>query len=335
MQSDVSIIIANWNTSTFLTCCLQSLPSACGSLDYEVWVVDNASADGSPALIRERFSQVKLIANPRNIGFAAANNQACRQTRGRYLLLLNPDTQSTPGSIAGLVAYADTHPEIGALGPRLLNSDGSTQRSCWRGYPGIGMALVNAFYLWKLPWFPLTWVSDYRSEELKSPRTVDHLLGACILIRRSAWEQVGYLDESYFLGSEETDWCYRARHAGWQIVYHPDFRIIHHGQKSTWQQPVVMLPQMYSGVCGFYRKYHRSRIGLSVLCIVLWLGALVRVGLWTMRSMVTVDQGHHQVADNMIRGYVQVMRLLPRELSGRPSIPASIPRVTAPTVDER
>ncbi len=334
MEPDVSIVIVNWNTRDLVVRCLAVLPEACHGLRYEVFLVDNASMDGSLEFVTSRFLELRVIKNTLNVGFAAANNQACREAKGRYLLLLNPDTEAQPNSIAEMVAYADGHSNIGAIGPNLLNTDGSDQRSCWRGYPGIGMAIVNSFYLWKIPWGPSSWVSEFHPRELHAPRDVDHVLGACMLIRRLAWDQVGSLDENFFLGSEETDWCYRAKKAGWRVLYYPLPKVIHHGQRSMWQQPGVMLPRMHSGICGFYRKHQRSQIGLAALCTVLWLGALARVALWMVRSMMTVDQGHRQVANNMTRGYVQVMRLLPRELFVSPPMSASNPGVTALPVDK-
>lgn len=306
---DVSIIIVNWNTRELLTQCLESLPSACGSLNFKIIVVDNASEDGSPEWIRERFPLVTLVANSKNVGFAAANNQAAGEAVGRYLLLLNPDTQAAPNSIKGLVRFADAHPESGAIGPRLLNSNGTDQRSCWRNYPGIGMALLDALYLWKLPWVPLNWVSEYRPSELIAPCRVDHLLGACMLIRRSAWEQIGALDESYWLGVEETDWCYRARHAGWQIIYNPDFRVAHHGQKSLWQQPAQSLPRLYAGYIQFYRKHSGKRWEWA-LRGVLALGAMVRIGLWNVRAMRARAESRSKQARQMASGYWEVFRQL-------------------------
>lgn len=307
IETDLSIIIVNWNTRNYLTTCLENLPHASAPYISEVLVVDNASSDGSQDAIRERFPDVNLIANSENVGFASANNQAARQARGRYLLMLNPDTEPMPSSIAGLLAYADDHPEIGALGPHLLNSDGSDQRSCWRGYPGLGMAFVNAFYLWKLPWLPITWLSDYRPSELARPRPVDHLLGACILIRRSAWDQVGAFDEDYFLGSEETDWCYRAQQLGWLLIYHPNCVVIHHGQKSIKQQPISSQPRMYSGYREFYWKRHKNRAGLVLLSGIQGVGAIIRIGLWIGRWIVARGENDRKEAGRMIMGYLQVI----------------------------
>lgn len=311
MTCDVSIFIVNWNTREFLARCLESLPLGCGALNYQVIVVDNASADGSQQFVSERFPAVKLIANSENVGFAAANNQAAKESIGRYLLLLNPDIETIPSSIAGLVYYADAHPESGALGPHLLNSNGSDQRSCWRNYPGMGMALVDALYLWKLPWIPLSWVSEYRPSEITAPRAVDHLLGACMLIRRAAWAQVGPFDESYLLGAEETDWCYRARQAGWQIVYHPDFRVTHHGQKSLWQQPAQSLPRLYSGYLQFYIR-HSSKRWEWMLRGILALGAMMRIGLWNVRAIKARDESLRRQAKRMALGYRQVIQQLLR-----------------------
>lgn len=309
---DLSILIVNWNARDLLGRCLESLPvSAAEDLVTEVWVVDNASTDGSADFLHSAFPEVCLIANSENLGFAAANNQAAMKASGRYLLLLNPDTEVLPGALSSLVAYADAHPEIGVLGPRLLNRDGSLQRSCWRSYPGPSMALIDALYLWKVPWIPIARLSEYRPDELVEPRDVDHLLGACLLIRREAWQDVGPLDEGYFLFLEETDWCWRAKRAGWRVVYYPHAAIIHHGQHSTRQYPARNLPHLYRSYCRFYRKHHPERgLGLSALKAVIALASTLRIGLWAVRTWRSGENEAREQGWRMIAGHRQVLREL-------------------------
>jgi len=308
---DVSILIINWNAGAVLENCLRSLPAALGSLMAETWVVDNASTDGSASRIRQQFPDVQLQANTVNAGFAAANNQAARQARGRYFLLLNPDTCLPAGSIEALWRCAEADPTIGVLGPRLNHADGSFQRSCWRGFPGLGMALSDALYLWKIPQLPLARQIEFGPDYLSEPIEVDHLLGACLLIRRETWEQVGGLDERFFIFLEETDWCYRAKQAGWRVVYNPTVSIIHLGQHSVSQNPGRSLPEFYRSYCQFYRKHHSCAPDkLAMLKGAILLAAILRIALWQIRSMRWPGTltAHTRA---MQAGYGRVLRELP------------------------
>lgn len=307
----LSILIVNWNAASVLADCLGSLPAGAGDLAFETLVVDNASTDASLALIRERFPQVQVIANTRNVGFAAANNQAAQAARGRYLLLLNPDTQVQPGALAALVAFAEAHPTAGAIGPRLLNADGTPQRSCWRGFPGLGMALADAFYLWKVPGLPFARRTEYQPGELTQPRAVDHLLGAAMLIPRALWEQLGGLDAGYFLFLEETDWCYRAQRLGRPCMYLPSAVIVHLGEHSMGQNPQRNLPQFYHSYCQFYRKNQApGPLRQALLKGIIATAALIRLGLWGWRRARRAGAARTH-ARAMQAGYAQVLAQLP------------------------
>ncbi len=306
----LSILIVNWNAATVLADCLGSLPAGAGALTYETMVVDNASTDGSVALIRDQFPMVEVLANAANVGFAAANNQAAQAARGQYLLLLNPDTRVQPGALATLVAFAEAHPTAGAIGPRLLNADGTPQRSCWRGFPGLGMALSDALYLWKLPALPLARRTEYQPSELTQPREVDHLVGAALLIPRALWEQLGGLDASYFLFLEETDWCYRAQRHGRPNMYLPTAAIVHLGQQSMDQNPQRNLPQFYRSYCQFYHKHQSpGPLRRGALKAIIATAAVIRLGLWRWRQArrAGAAQAH---ARAMLAGYAQVLAQL-------------------------
>jgi GT2 family glycosyltransferase len=308
---DVSVIIVNWNAGAVLEECLSSLPAALGSLSSEIWVVDNASTDGSPATVRVRFPNIRLLVNTVNSGFAAANNQAASQAIGRYFLLLNPDTLAPPGSLAQLIRFADAQPAIGCVGPRLVQANGRYQRSAWFGFPGLSMAIADAFYLWKIPWLPLARRIELNPQQFAGPRQVDHLLGACLLIRHETWQQVGGLDEAFFLFLEETEWCYRAKQANWQIVYQPAVTLTHLGEHSVNQNPVRNLPQFYRSYCQYYRKHssaNPARLGL--LKMVFAAAALLRMGLWRARRTTRTGASAQQ-ARAMEAGYRQVLRELP------------------------
>ncbi len=309
---DLSIVIVNWNGRSFLTRCLQSLQAACAGVSTETWLVDNGSNDGSLDLVRKEFPDVCLIANASNAGFARANNQAAERVRGRYLLLLNPDTWSPPGALADLVRFMDEHEEAAAAGPQLLNPDGTRQRSCWKEYPGLRMALSDALYLWKVPWLPLAQGTEYRADELKQARPVAHLLGACMLIRRSMWEQIGPLDQSYFIFLEETDWCRRARAAGYSVLFNPHIQITHWGQESVRQMPAENLPHYYRSYCHFYRKQRGNPPGgVLILKGLIALAAILRIAIWSGRNRRAANPAEHHLAQSMSAGYRRVLTELP------------------------
>jgi len=191
-----------------------------------VIVVDNASTDGTPGLVREKFPEARVI-EQENKGFGAGNNAGMRAASGRYYLLLNPDAWLTEGALEKLVAFADEHPEAAVVGPRLLNPDGSLQRSV-RGYPSPWRIATEYFFLRKLG--PRTHaLNAFFGEQFdhESTREAEYLFGACMLVRREAVDAVGGFDEDFFLMSEEVDWCYRFREAGWKVLFYPGAEVFH------------------------------------------------------------------------------------------------------------
>lgn len=280
---DVSIVIISWNTRELLLACLDALPAAVGALRADVWVVDNNSADDSVAAVRARFPETQLIANDYNAGFAVANNQAIRASRGRYVLLLNSDTVADPGSIERLVRFADAQPRAGVCGAQLLNPDRSFQAS-FADFPSLRSELLSATGLG--PRIYGRWYPNYGPSQSKLTRRVDYIQGACMLVRRAAVEQVGLMDEAYFMYSEEPDWCLRMRRAGWEIWYVPEARIVHYGGQSTRQVRHAMVKALYRSKVRFMRKHYNLpsalllHAALVVILFVKWsaqrIGALRR-----------------------------------------------------------
>jgi N-acetylglucosaminyl-diphospho-decaprenol L-rhamnosyltransferase len=220
----------------------------------EVVVVDNASADGSAALVRERFPAVTLLANPRNLGFGAACNQGLRHSRGRYVLFLNPDAEVQGDSLAGLVRFLDARPRAAAAGGRLRYADGSFQHSAFR-FPSLPQVFLDAFPLnWRLQESRLN--GRYPREWDSTAFQIDFPLGAFFAVRRTAAEEVGCFDEGYFMYVEEVDWCYRLRQAGWEVWHCPDALAIHHSGRSTAQRPAAMRAELQRSRRRFYRKHY-------------------------------------------------------------------------------
>lgn len=279
---DLSIIIVNWNTRDLLAKCLESvarcqmsdvsvqkskvgdqeflsLDSDLRPLTSETFVIDNASTDGSTTMVHERFPWVQLIENRENVGFAQANNQAICHSRGRYVLLLNSDTVVHGGALATLVAFMDAHPQAGACGARLLNGDGSLQ-------PSVHPMLTPGREFWRLTFLDRLWPrATYRQAtwDTVTPRPVEVIKGACLVLRRVALDQVGLLDDQYFMYTEEVDLCYRLARASWKLWYLPKAVITHFGEASSKQVREEMYLQLYRSKVQFYRKFGgRSRVAL-------------------------------------------------------------------------
>ena len=255
---DLSILIVNWNTRDYTAECLHSLVATADRVELdpddrsvliygryraEAFVVDNASQDGSVSCIRERFPWAQLIENQQNIGFAPANNQAYQRSTGRYVLLLNSDTQVHPHALAALLDFMETHPRCGAGGARLLNVDGTLQPS---GHP----MLTPGREFWRLIFLDQIWhkaTYNMHRWDVNIPRPLEVIKGACLIVRCAALEKIGaLLDEQYFMYTEEVDLCYRLLHAGWELDWIPQAVITHYGGASSKQAYNAMYVQPLS-----------------------------------------------------------------------------------------
>lgn len=284
---------------------LEAKESAAAShLRIEVIVVDNASSDGSQEMIRAEFPHVRLISNDRNRGFTAANNQGLNLSRGRTLLLLNPDAELLDDALLTMTRYMDDHPEVGALGPQLRYPDGSPQSSR-RRFPTLATGLVESTILQE--WWPDNrlirryTVAD-RGDDLV--QEVDWLVGACLLVRRQAYEEVGGLDEGYFMYSEEMDWCRRLKDAGWRIIYLPTAVVIHHEGKSSEQVVAARHIHFHSSKVRYFRKHHGRWQGEFLRCFLL-LTYVYQLGREGLKWLV----GHKRpLRADRVRAYWQVLR---------------------------
>jgi GT2 family glycosyltransferase len=252
----LSVVIVSYNTREMTLDCLRALFDGLQGLEAEVWVVDNASKDNSVEAIRAAFPSVQIIENPRNAGFGAANNLALARARGKYLLLLNSDAFPKPGALPALARYLEEHPEVGVVGPRLLNADGSLQVSCWK-FPSPLRAWFEALGLAAaFPDHPI--FGDYFRWAHDSERRVDFVIGACLALRREVYEQVGGFDEDFFLYSEETDWQKRIAGAGWPIVFLPSAEVTHLGGASGTEKPGLNR-HFYEGLDRYTAKHFGPR----------------------------------------------------------------------------
>ena len=278
---DLSIIIVNWNTEEYLLRCLRSIFEMGQGRDWEVIVVDNGSQDGSGREVEKVFPFVHLVSNKRNLGFAKAVNQGLQKASGRYALLLNPDTRVKDGAIERLVSFMDAQSDIGVVGAQLLNADGSKQNSI-ANFPSLATELLNKSLL--------RWLSPDRfpgkEKSYAGPIEVDSVIGACMVVRRKAMEQVGLLDEDYFLFLEETDWCYRMKRAGWKIYHVPQAEVYHFQGKSAETAKKRAKVEFYRSRYHFFRK-NRGSLQWCVLLSGLMIRLIFELLMMTVASLVT------------------------------------------------
>ncbi len=304
---DITIIIVNWNTSDLLRDCLGSVYKTVRDITFEVVVVDNASQDGSVAMVREEFPGVDIIENSENRGFSAANNQALRVMRGRYALLLNTDAVLTEGAVHELFVFMESHAEAAMAGGQLLNKDGSRQNSI-ANFPTIFNLLMNTPILEYL--FPERYPS--KRYEHKVPLAVESVIGACMLVRRDAMDDVGMLDEGYFFFFEETDWAFRMNEAGW-MVYHVPSALIYHLQGRSIGRNVRSRMAFYRSRYRFFGKWKGRPYNRAVFFVV-FIRLIANLLLTSVGNLMTAGM----IRDLRDKGVVY-SRLILWHLRGRPS----------------
>lgn len=268
---DLAIVIVNYNTRDDLDVCLRSIKDSEGAFSCSVIVVDNASRDGSAEMVREKHPWVnELIINEQNNGYADANNRGLRSfgfasgqkgdgTLPRYALLLNPDTVLPPGALAAMLAYMDAHPGVGVAGPKLVRQDGSLDRACRRGFPNPAVAFYHMVGLDRL--FPHSkrfgrYNLSYLDEDLLAE--VDAVVGAFMLMRGEALDQVGLLDESFFMYGEDLDLCYRIKKTGWSVVYNPEVTVLHIKGAASRKNSQRATLAFYEAMQIFHDKHYRD-----------------------------------------------------------------------------
>jgi len=302
---DVTIVIVNWNTRDILRHCLRTIYEQTRGIEFEVIVVDNASIDGSAEMVRQDFPQAILQVNRTNAGYAAANNQGMKASRGRYILVLNSDTLILDRAIEKMVDFADAHPQAGVLGCRVRNPDGTLQPTCFM-FPSALNSLLSALYLNKL--FPH---SRFFSREVMTwwdrgdVREVEVVTGCFMLVRREALDEVGWMDERFFMYAEETDWCYRFRKAGWQVLFAPVAEIVHLGGQSTAKRSAEMLVQLRLSILKFVRK-NQGPVAWAVVCFNTVLFFALRLPVWAVIRLLMPER--RQQASIRMRAYWQGLR---------------------------
>ena len=287
----VSIVIVNWCTPLLLKQCLQTISNDENAKDFEIIVVDNASGDQSLSLLAAEFPYVKVIANEQNVGFSKACNQAIPQTNSEYILLLNPDTLIVDGAVSKLAAFLDEHIQCGAVGPKVLNDDGTLQLACRRSFPTPSAAIFRLTYLSRL--FPSHPIFAKYNMTYADPETicaVDALSGSCMMVRASIIEKIGLLDEDIFMFGEDIDWCWRIKEAGWQVFYCPQAVIYHRHGAASRLRPAGATINLHKGMAVFYRK-HLSKnywpIFNQLVYLAIGLRALIFIVINTFKAQLS------------------------------------------------
>lgn len=293
-MTDLGIVIVNWNTRDLLRKCLQTVYASQGDFTFRVVVVDNASTDDSAEVVRDEFPQAELIVSEINGGFSYGNNLGLRRlgyhdagkvdtSAPRYALLLNPDTEVPPTSLYDMLVFMDAHPDVGMAGPKLLLEDGTLDKACRRGFPTPTVAFYHFSGLAKL--FPNSpRFARYNMTYLDVDQTaeVDSVVGAYMQLRREVIEQIGLLDETFFMYGEDLDWAYRTKQMGWKVIYYPEV-VVWHIKRAASRKSKKAQIEFYRAMLIFYQKHYRQTTPL-------WLHSLVMIGL-------TVKGGRGMVND--------------------------------------
>jgi GT2 family glycosyltransferase len=268
----LSIIVVSWNARDYLMQCLASLLAGECRCSRQIIVVDNASTDGSAEAVTRNYPQVQLIRNATNLGFARANNIGISAAKGQWVCLVNSDVKVPPDCIDKLIRYQEEHAEVGMVGPRIIGGDGKLQRSC-RGFPTVWDMFCRALALDSVfPGIRLFTGYSLRHWTQDTCRNVDILSGCFWLVRRKALEEVGLLDESFFMYGEDLDWCKRFWNRGWKLAFVPAAEAIHYGGASSANAPVRFYIERHRADLQYWQKHHsRPATGLYFLITCLHL----------------------------------------------------------------
>lgn len=283
---DVSIVIVNWNTKQLLIDCIDSLFRETHDCSLEIIVVDNASSDGSAEAVEERFNdKVIVIRNKENLGFAKANNVGIRKATGRYVCLVNSDIIALDRCVDRLCAYLDEHEEIGSLAPRTINEHGQLRRNC-REFPSLRNLFCQAFFLDRL--FPKSKLFRGRvliDYDLDTVRDVEVLSGCFLMVRRKALEEVGLLDEIFFIYGEDVDWGRRFHNAGWKTVLYPEAQAIHIGGASSKKANIRFLLEKMKADYQYWKKHHHF-VAQKLYVLIITLHYAIRTAGWSVMYLL-------------------------------------------------
>jgi hypothetical protein len=306
---DVSIVIVNWRSREFLKRCLTTVCAGRGTLAVEVLVIDNASYDGSAAMVAEHFPSVKFIQSPDNLGFARANNRAAALACGRNLLFLNPDTEIVGTALERMVRFVDATADAGAVGCRLLNTDGSLQTSCVLAFPTIINQVLDSELLRRI--FPRShlWGVEAFSDPDRAPARVEALSGACILVRRTAFLKVERFTEAYFMYKEDVDLCFKLHRAGLHNYHLGDVTVIHHGGQSSASASESQFGNILlrESACRYMRLHHGAAYAAAFRSAMTF-AALARISALALMRVAALAGSDTRAVDSGLRKWFSVLR---------------------------
>jgi GT2 family glycosyltransferase len=292
----VSIVIVNWKTPELLAILLDSIAREDSGHDaFELLIVDNNSGDGSVEMLKSRFPSVKLTENKDNVGFSRACNQVIPNAQGQYVLLLNPDCEVTKDAVSRMADYLDKNADCGAVGPKVLNTDGSLQLACRRSFPSVKASFFRLTYLSKL--FPKSpYFSEYNLTHADPDKEleVDALSGSCMMVRKDVIDRIGLLDEDIFMFGEDIDWCWRIKELGYRVVYIPESVVYHvHGASSRFR-PVGATINLHRGMHVFYKKHLAKKYWAPFNILVyaaIWSRAILFIMVNLIRGLLARRRG--------------------------------------------
>jgi GT2 family glycosyltransferase len=303
--TDISIIIVSWNTKKYMEECLTSLRGMEGNVSAEIIVVDNASADGTPEMIRTQFPDVKLIETGANLGFAKGNNVGIKEATGKYICLINSDVNVPSDCLNKMHAFMEQEPSIGLLGPGMLRPDGKVYRSGMR-FPTLWNLFLRALFLDSLfkstGFFGGFLMKDFQFDHT---RDIDVLNGWLWMARREALEQVGPLDGRFFMYAEDVDWCQRFHLAGWRVVFYAEAQAVHYGGASAASAPSRFNVEMQRANLQYWKKYH-GRISLFFYLMIGCLSYTVRALGWAV--IFLTKKSSRSRANIEVKQYLKCLR---------------------------
>ncbi len=305
IEYDISIIIVNYNTYDLLDQCLQSIQNYQWNVKIEIIVVDNNSGDKSCEIVRNNYPDVVLIENTENAGYTKANNQGIEISKGKYILLLNSDTLVTDGALNKLVLYLDEHADVGIVGCKLLNDDGSLQHYC-SFYPTLKTEFASKIYLHKImPW--TRWAKEYINDNWRhdTDKSVDWVTGAALLTRREIIDDIGGLDEKIYMFYEDAEFCLRTRNAGWDVRHIPDAVIIHLWGGSWKKNRAATIVNNFVSACYFFRKHCKSS-HVKIYKLMILVECFIRIPIFTFMALWEYEKRLQWI--NRLEGYEELLK---------------------------
>jgi GT2 family glycosyltransferase len=310
---ELSISIVNFNTKEPLRRCLKSIQNTIGELNYEVIVVDNNSKDGSAEMLRNEFAFVKLIANKENKGATVAKNQSFRQAKGRYVLILDSDIEILPGAIEEMFHFMDMNPKVGVLGPSVLFPNHQPQHSCNKSAPNLWSSFLNKFLFFanlRYRFYRSKLGDLYLKRRYNKPKEFVWLGGMCLLVRQELIQQIGGMDEIFFIYYDDTDFCLRTRNAGWKVYYLPSASVIHHMSKGVGQFSNFLYPKIFESELYFFKKYY-GIFQVKICAIFIQLAMILRMLLVLSLFLLRIKRDYLR---KRLLAYRQVFGLAKRNL---------------------